>query len=137
MRLEPRSGDLRYPRKGLDNTLQERCKDVLRLDNGNTLVACGTQARLLEVNRTGKIEWEFTANDHPELNLTNACNLQKLKNGSILVTNFLRGNSGRGAHAFILSKEKQVIWSFTDHQNFTAASQVWAIQCEPSNDTLN
>ncbi len=125
------------PKKGTGQHPAGTVQDVLRLDNGNTLVACGTQARLLEVNRTGKIEWEFTANDHPELNLTNACNLQKLKDGSILVTNFLRGNSGRGAHAFILSKEKQVIWSFTDHQNFTAASQVWAIQCEPSNDTLN
>jgi len=45
-----------------------------------------------------------------------------------LVTNFLRGNSGRGAHAFILSKEKEIIWTLTDHKNFTAGSQVWAIE---------
>ena len=103
-------------------------QDLLRLDNGNTLLACGTQARLLEVDRSGKVVWEFTGNDHPELNFTNACNLQKLREGCVLVTNFLRGNSGRGAHAFRLTKDKQVDWTFTDHRNFTAASQVWAIE---------
>ena len=116
----PKAGKGRYPA----GTVQ----DLLRLDNGNTLLACGTQARLLEVNRSGRIIWEFTGSKQPELNFTNACNLQKLKDGSILVTNFLRGNSGRGAHAFILSKEKEVTWTFTDHKHFTATSQVWAIE---------
>ena len=116
----PQAGKGRYPA----GTIQ----DLLRLDNGNTLLACGTQARLLEVNRSGEIVWEFTGADHPELNFTNACNLQKLKDGSILVTNFLRGNAGRGAHAFRLSKKKTVTWTFNDHEHFTAASQVWAIE---------
>ena len=116
----PKTGTGRYPA----GTIQ----DLLRLDNGNTLLACGTQARLLEVNRSGRIIWEFTGSKQPELNFTNACNLQKLKDGSILVTNFLRGNSGRGAHAFILSKEKEITWTFTDHKHFTATSQVWAIE---------
>lgn len=115
-----KTGTGRYP----EGTVQ----DVLRLDNGNTLLACGTQARLLEVDRAGKIVWEFTGKSHPELNFTNACNLQKLKDGSILVTNFLRGNSGRGAHAFRLSKERNISWTFNDHKHFTAASQVWAIE---------
>ena len=116
----PKFGNGRYP----EGTLQ----DVLRLDNGNTLLACGTQARLLEVDLSGTIVWEFTGKGHPELNFTNACNLQKLHDGSILVTNFLRGRSGRGAHAFILSKDREITWTFTDHKNFTAASQVWALE---------
>ena len=116
----PKSTKGRYPA----GTVQ----DLLRLDNGNTLIACGTQARLLEVNRSGKIVWEFTGNDHPALNFTNACNLQQLSDGSVLVTNFLRGNSGRGAHAFRLSPQKKITWTFNDHKNFTAASQVWAIE---------
>jgi hypothetical protein len=116
----PKAGKGRYP----EGTVQ----DLLRLDNGNTLLACGTQARLLEVDRFGNIVWEFTGSDHPELNFTNACNLQELEDGAILVTNFLRGNSGRGAHAFILSKEKKITWTLNDHENFTATSQVWAIE---------
>ena len=116
----PKAGKGRYP----EGTIQ----DLLRLDNGNTLLACGTQARLLEVDRSGKIVWEFTGKGHPELNFTNACNLQNLNDGSILVTNFLRGNSGGGAHAFRLSKEREITWTFTDHEKFTATSQVWAIE---------
>ena len=81
----------------------------------------------LEVDRSGKTVWEFTGSDHPELNFTNAGDLQTLTGGSILVTNFLRGNSGCEAHAFILTKEKKIAWTFTDHKNFGAASQVWAI----------
>ena len=115
-----KSGDGRYP--------QGTVQDLLRLKNGNTLLACGTQARLLEVNRSGEVVWEFTGSGYPELNFTNACNLQQLKNGAILVTNFLRGNSGRGAHAFILSPKKEITWTMSDHKNFTAASQVWAIE---------
>ncbi|WP_298868997.1 hypothetical protein [uncultured Gimesia sp.] len=116
----PKAGKGRYPA----GTVQ----DVLRLDNGNTLIACGTQARLLEIDLSGKIVWEFTGKDHPELNFTNACTLQKLKDGSLLITNFLRGKTGRGAHAFILSKEREITWKLTDHKNFTAASQVWGIE---------
>ncbi|MBT4692531.1 MAG: twin-arginine translocation signal domain-containing protein [Planctomycetaceae bacterium] len=116
----PKTGNGRYP----EGTIQ----DLLRLQNGNTLLACGTQARLLEVDRKGKIVWEFTGARQPEINFTNACNLQQLQDGSILVTNFLRGNSGRGAHAFRLSTEKEITWTFSDHKNFTAASRVWAIE---------
>lgn len=103
-------------------------QDVLRLRNGNTLIACGTQARLLEVNPAGKVIWEFTGDGHPQLNFTNACSLQQLRDGSILVTNFLRGNTGRGAHAFLLSPDRNITWTWSDHRNITAASQVWAIE---------
>ena len=51
---------------------------------------------------------------------------QRLRLDSVALN--LGGNSGRGAHAFILSKEKKITWKFTDHKHFTAASQVWAIE---------
>ena len=50
-------------------------QDVLRLKNGNTMIACGTQARLLEVNKDKNIVWQLKKDDYPELNMTNACNL--------------------------------------------------------------
>ena len=103
-------------------------QDVLRFKNGNTMIACGVQARLLEIDRNKNIVWEFNKNDFPELNMINASNLQHLKDGSILVSNFLRGNTGKGAHAFILSKDRKVTWSFKDHKTITAASRVWAIE---------
>ena len=103
-------------------------QDVIRLPNGNTLIACGTQARIIEVTPEKNIVWQLTKDDYPELNLTNACSLQLLHDGSIFVTNFLRGNTGKGAHAFILSKDRTITWTYNDHKNIKAASRIWAIE---------
>jgi hypothetical protein len=93
----------------------ENAPEALRLDNGNTLIACGTQKRLIEVTPKGQIVWEFGAKDAPELNLTWVCSLQVLKNGHYVVGNFLRGQEGKGAHAFEVTRAKKVVWTFADH----------------------
>ena len=60
--------------------------------------------------------WEFGAKDAPELNLTWVSSLQILKNGNYVVGNFLRGQEGKGVHAFEVTKDKKVVWTFADHQ---------------------
>jgi len=97
-------------------TKVENAPEALRLENGNTLIACGTQKRLIEVTPAGKIVWEFGAKDAPELNLTWISSLQVLKNGHYVVGNFLRGQEGKGAHAFEVTREKKVVWTFADHK---------------------
>lgn len=94
----------------------ENTPEALRLDNGNTLIACGTQKRLIEVTPGGKIVWEFGVKDAPELNLTWVGSLQILKNGHYVVGNFIRGQEGKGAHAFEVTRDKKVVWTFADHQ---------------------
>ncbi len=91
--------------------------EALRLANGNTLIGCGTDKRVIEVTPEKKIVWELTAADVPELNLTWITSLQVLKNGNLVVANFLRGQEGKGAHAFEVThnKEKKVVWKFADH----------------------
>jgi outer membrane protein assembly factor BamB len=89
--------------------------EALRLDNGNTLISCGTQKRVIEVTPDKKIVWEFAAKDAPELNLTWMSSLQVLKNGHYVVGNFLRGQEGKGAHAFEVTRDKKVVWMFADH----------------------
>ena len=96
-------------------TKVENAGDALRLANGNTLIACGTQKRLIEVTPDSKIVWEFGAKDAPELNLTWVGSLQVLKNGHYVVGNFLRGQEGKGAHAFEVTRDKKVVWTFADH----------------------
>lgn len=89
--------------------------DALRLANGNTLISCGTQKRVIEVNADGKIVWEFGPQDGPELNLTWISSIQVLKNGNIVVGNFIRGQEGKGVHAFEVTPKKKVVWTFADH----------------------
>ena len=97
-------------------TKVENAGEAIRLDNGNTLIACGTQKRVIEVDPKGKIVWEFGAKDAPELNLTWISSLQVLKNGHYVVGNFLRGQEGKGVHAFEVTRDKKVVWTFKDHE---------------------
>jgi hypothetical protein len=98
-----------------EQTKVENAGEALRLDNGNTLIACGTQKRVIEVDPKGKVVWEFGAKDAPELNLTWVSSLQVLKNCHYVVGNFLRGQEGKGAHAFEVTRDKKVVWTFQDH----------------------
>jgi hypothetical protein len=69
----------------------------------------------IEVTPAGKVVWALTAADVPGVNLTWACSLQVLRNGNVVVGNFLRGQEGKGAHAFEVTRHKKVVWTFADH----------------------
>jgi outer membrane protein assembly factor BamB len=101
--------------------------EALRLENGNTLVACGTQKRVIEVAPDGKVVWELAAKDVPDVNLTWVTSLQVLKNGNILIGNFLHGQEGKGAHAFEVTREKKLVWTYADHAMMKSATMVRAI----------
>jgi hypothetical protein len=103
------------------------CPSAIRLASGNTLIACGTQKRLIEVDPAGKIVWEFGESDAPELNLTWVASLQVLPNGNYLVGNFIRGAEGKGAHAFEVTRDKKVVWTFADHKQFKSITTVRAL----------
>lgn len=93
----------------------ENAGEAIRLKNGNTLISCGTQKRVIEVTPKGEVAWEFGPKDAPELNLTWVSSLQVLQNGNYVVGNFLRGQEGKGVHAFEVTKDKKVVWTFADH----------------------
>lgn len=105
----------------------ENAGDAQRLPNGNTLISCGTQKRVIEVTPDKKIAWEFSARDGPELNLTWISSIQQLKNGNLLVGNFLRGQEGKGAHAFEITREKKVVWKWDDHSLIKSLTTVRAV----------
>lgn len=103
--------------------------EALRLPSGNTLIACGTQRRVIEVALGGKVVWELTSQDVPELNLTWITSLQ-VGNGNFVIGNFLRGQEGKGAHAFEITREKKVVWKFTDHDMVRTATMVRVLDKE-------
>jgi len=71
--------------------------------------------RFIELDADGKMFWEFSEKDAPELNLTWISSLQQLANGNLLLGNFIRGQEGKGAHAFEITRDKQVVWKWEDH----------------------
>ncbi|MBX7211365.1 MAG: hypothetical protein K1X78_23860 [Verrucomicrobiaceae bacterium] len=101
--------------------------EAQRLANGNTLICCGTQKRLIEVTPDKQIAWEFKAEDAPELNITWVSSVQQLKNGNYLVGNFIRGQEGKGAHAFEVTRDKKVVWKWADHSLIKSLTTVRAL----------
>jgi len=102
----------------------ENAGDAQRLPNGHTLISCGTQKRVLEVTPDGKVAWEFSARDAPELNLTWVSSIQLLKNGNFVIGNFLRGQEGNGAHVFEVTRQKEVVWKWSDHEMIKSLTTV-------------
>jgi len=90
--------------------------EATRLKNGNTLIGCSAPARVIEVTKEGNVVWEFGAKDAPELGLNWIVGIQILKNGNLVVANFLRGNEGKGVHAFEVTRDKKVVWKFADYK---------------------
>ena len=120
--VDPR-GKVVWEYTGVTNT-----GEAQRLANGNTLICCGTQKRLIEVTPDKQIAWEFKAEDAPELNVTWVSSVQQLKNGNLLVGNFIRGQEGKGAHAFEVSRDKKVVWKWEDHSFIKSLTTVRALE---------
>lgn len=106
--------------------------EALRLPNGNTLIGCGTDKRVIEVTPEKKIVWELTAGDVPELNLSWITSLQILKNGNLVIANFLRGQEGNGAHAFEITHDesKKVVWKYAAHDIVRSITMVRVLDDE-------
>jgi hypothetical protein len=106
----------------------ENAGDAQRLPNGNTLISCGTQKRVIEVTPDKKIVWEFSAKDAPELNITWVSSIQPLPNGNLIVGNFLRGQEGKGAHVFEVTRDKKVVWKWDDHSFIKSLTTVRVLE---------
>ena len=89
--------------------------DAVRLKNGNTRIAGGKTAQIIEVTPGKKIVWEFGAKDAPELGIFWVTGIQALKNGNLVAANFLSGHEGQGVPFFEVTRDKKVVWTWADH----------------------
>ncbi len=104
-----------------------RIHEAIRLPNGNTLIGGGDAKKVLEVTSAGQIAWEFGDKDAPELGLAFVASVQVLKNGDVLVANWLGAGGGTGVHAFQVTRDKKVVWKLDDHQMLKSATTVTAL----------
>ncbi len=68
------------------------------------------------------------------MNITWVSSIQQLKNGNLLIGNFLRGQEGKGAHAFEVTREKKVVWKWDDHRFVTSLTTVRSLAEEGERD---
>ena len=100
---------------------------VIRLPNGNTLIACGDvgkQAHVFEVDKAGKTVWQVANNELPGISLKFMTGLQRLPNGNTVMTNWLgHGNFGKAPHVIEVTADKKIVWTFADFKTLkTVAS---------------
>lgn len=98
---------------------------AVRLPNGHLLVALGEAHKLQELNPQGKVVWEVNENDLPGNPLRLVSGFQRLANGNTIVCNYLgEEHAGQQPHLVEITREKKVVWEFSDHVNFKTISQV-------------
>ncbi len=83
---------------------------ALRLENGNTLISADRS--VTEYDAAGKIAWELTEDDLPDINIAVLAGVQRLPNGNTVVCNWGTKTEGDrlGAHIFEVSPDKRVVW---------------------------
>lgn len=82
-----------------------------RLENGNTLIACGDRHRIIEVDRDDHVVWALEQNDLPGISIGFAAGVQRLPNGNTIFCNW-GGHGGSAGDSIIeVSPDKEVVWS--------------------------
>ena len=98
---------------------------AIRLKNGNTLIAGGNNNRVIEVTPESKIVWSVEQDELPGVRLHWVTTLEMLPNGHLVI-----GNTHAGPdypQLVEITREKRVVWTFKDFQNFgndLVASQI-------------
>jgi hypothetical protein len=101
---------------------------VIRLPNGNTLIAYGDMPggrHVIEVDKAGKTVWEVGADELPGIQLKFLAGFQRLPNGNTVLSNWLgHGQLGKAPHLIEVTRDKRVLWTFFDHQTMNTVSSV-------------
>ncbi len=101
---------------------------AIRLDNGNTLIACGDlqgAATVFEVDPAGATVWSVGPKELPGIELRFMSGLHRLRNGNTVMSNWLgHGHLGTGPHLIEVSPDKKVVWTFQDHRTMKTISSV-------------
>jgi hypothetical protein len=115
---------------------------VIRLPQGNTLIACSDHngdPRVVEVDENGAITWQLTKNELPGIELKFMTGMQYLPNGDLLLTNWLGHNQfGTAPHAFEITRDKKIVWVYNDFSILKTMSsiQLLDLKIDSVNDNI-
>jgi len=101
---------------------------VIRLPNGNTLIACSDHngdPRIVEIDKSGEIVWQITKDELPGIGLKFMTGMEILPNGNRVFTNWLGHNQfGTAPHAFEITLDKKIVWIYDDHSLLKTMSNI-------------
>jgi len=112
---------------------------VIRLTQGNTLISCSDhngEPRIVEVDKNGTIVWQLAKDEIPGIELKFMTGMQFLSNGNLLLTNWLGHNQfGKAPHAFEITRDKKVVWVYSDHSFLKTMSSIQLIDSTDNSST--
>jgi hypothetical protein len=91
---------------------------AVRLKNGNTLIAGGSNNRVIEVNKAGKVVWSIERNELPGIQLFWVTSLEVLPNGNIVFGNTHGGPNNPQLIEVTHDKNKKVVWTLNNREAF-------------------
>lgn len=98
---------------------------AIRLPDGHLLVTLGTAGKVIELDASLKVVWEIGQAELPGNPLRLPAGCQRLPNGNTIVCNYLPGPfMGKQPQAFEVTRDKRVVWEFTDHARFKTVNQI-------------
>jgi hypothetical protein len=101
---------------------------AIRLPNQHLLVTLGPTKRVVELDKKLKVVWQIDGNDIPGNPLRLPAGCQRLRNGNTIISNYLPGPFlGKQPQAFEITREKRVVWEFTDHARFKTVNQIFVL----------
>ncbi len=89
---------------------------AVRLENGNTLIACGAGKAVIEVDAAGQTVWSLQNGDLPGVELNWMSGLQRLPNGNTVLTCWFPCKDYRGPSTpqiLEVTPDKKVVWTFS------------------------
>lgn len=99
--------------------------EVLLLPDGHLLASCGDGHKVVEFDATMRVVWELNENDLPGNRLRLMAGFQRLPNGNTIFCNYLgHGHLGQQPHFFEITRDKKIVWEFSDHTNFKTINQI-------------
>ena len=107
---------------------------VIRLQNGNTLIACSDhngEPRIVEINKSNQIVWQLTKNELPGIELKFMSGMEILPNGNLVFTNWVGHHpEGKVTHAFEITHDKKLIWIYDDQSILKTMSNIQILDSE-------
>jgi len=107
---------------------------VIRLQNGNTLIACSDhngEPRIVEINKSNQIVWQLTKNELPGIELKFMSGMEILPNGNLVFTNWVGHHpEGKVTHAFEITRNKKLVWIYDDQSILKTMSNIQILDSE-------
>ena len=95
---------------------------VERLKNGNTLIGCGDEHRLIEVDKDNNIVWEVKQDDIEGFKLGFVAGVWALENGNVMISSWGGHGGAPGAAIVEIDRNKKLISSTGDSVSNKVAS---------------